>query len=232
MYKQFKESKQVKIFDTTHFAYRKITIERAFQQSFKVDEDRLQKFKAEKAFTSLVESKSKDPVKLLQEIEMGKNLQDEIIKMLESLSNKTWTHPKPFMDEVVKAASSAGVELTTPLKNAIKKAFGEYDENAEVVKKSNGEIEADSNLRDYEYVPYGEDIYEYFKREVEPYVNNAWINESVVDDKDGEVGKVGYEINFTRYFYEYKPPRPLEEIDEEITKLETEIDELFKELKN
>ena len=79
---------------------------------------------------------------------------------------------------------------------------------------------------------YGEDVHEYFKREVEPYVNNAWINKSVVDDKDGEVGKVGYEINFSRYFYEYEPPRPLGEIDSEITKLEGEIDELFKELKN
>lgn len=231
LYKQFKESKLVKIFDTTKFAYRKITIERAFQQSFKVDEDRLQRFKAEKAYTDLSESKSKDPVKAEQEIEQGEKQQVEIIKMLESLPNKTRTLPKPFMDEVVKAAESAGIELTAPLKNAIKKAFGEYDENAEVVKKSNGEMEPDPNLRDYEYVPYGEDVNEYFKREVEPYVNNAWINESVVDDKDGEVGKVGYEINFTRYFYEYKPPRPLEEIDSEITKLESEIDKLFKEVK-
>ena len=43
---------------------------------------------------------------------------------------------------------------------------------------------------------------------------------------------MGYEINFTRYFYEYKPPRPLEEIDKEIIKLEKELDKLFKELKS
>jgi type I restriction enzyme M protein len=232
LYKTYKESKLVKIFDTTQFAYRKITIERAFQQSFKVDEDRLQRFQAEKAYINLAESKSNDPVKAEKEIEEGEKLQAEIIKILQSLPNKTWTHPKPFIDRVVKAFDVAGIELYSPLKNAIKKAFGEYDENAEVVKKSNGEMEPDSDLRDYEYVPYGEDVIEYFKREVEPYVNNAWINKSVVDNKDGEVGKVGYEINFTRYFYEYKPPRPLEEIDAEITELEVEIGELFKELKS
>jgi len=232
LYKQFKESKLVKIFDNTQFAYRKITIERAYQRSFKVNEDRLMILKAEKAFTNLVDSKSIDPVKAEQEIEAGEKLQDEILKMLHSLPKQTWTHPKPFMDEVTKAAGSAGIELTASLKNAIKKAFGEYDENADVVKKSNGEMEPDPDLRDYEYVPYGEDIYEYFKCEVEPYVNNAWINKSIVDDKDVKVGKVGYEINFTRYFYEYKPPRPLEEIDAEITKLESEIDDLFKGIKN
>jgi type I restriction enzyme M protein len=56
-----------------------------------------------------------------------------------------------------------------------------------------------------------------------PHVPDAWINESVTDQKDGLVGKVGYEINFNRYFYTYTPPRPLEEIEAEIKGLEAEI---------
>ena len=47
----------------------------------------------------------------------------------------------------------------------------------------------------------------------------AWINTGVVDDKDGEIGKVGYEINFNRYFYQYQPPRPLDEIKADISEL-------------
>lgn len=231
-YKQFKESKLVKIFNTTQFAYRKITIERAFQQSFKVDEERIQKFKAESAYITLAVSNSKDPLRAEQEIIAGEKLQQEILIMLQTLTDTKWMHPKQFMDEVSKTAVNADIELTIPLKKAIKKSFGEYDENAEVVKKPNGDIEPDPDLRDYEYVPYGEDIQLYFKQEVEPYVKNAWINESVVDEKDGKVGKVGYEINFTRYFYEYKPPRPLEIIDSEITEFDKKIDELFKELKS
>lgn len=45
-----------------------------------------------------------------------------------------------------------------------------------------------------------------------PHVPDAWVNEGICDMKDGDVGKVGYEINFNRYFYRYQPPRPLEEI--------------------
>ncbi len=50
------------------------------------------------------------------------------------------------------------------------------------------------------------------------------------DPKDGEVGKVGYEINFNRYFYEYQPPRPLEEIEADIKTLEKEIMEMLREV--
>ena len=63
----------------------------------------------------------------------------------------------------------------------------------------------------------------FFAREVTPYVADAWINRSVVDDKDHEVGRVGYEINFNRYFYRYTPPRPLEEIEGEIRGIEQDI---------
>jgi len=86
-------------------------------------------------------------------------------------------------------------------------------------------LEPDPDLRDTESVPLGEDIYEYFKREVIPHVSDAWISQEKKyrDHKDGQIGKIGYEISFTRYFYEYKPLRPLEEISGEIKKLEDEI---------
>ena len=48
---------------------------------------------------------------------------------------------------------------------------------------------------------------------------DAWINTDVCDAKDGEIGKVGYEINFNRYFYQYEPPRPLDEINTDIQQL-------------
>jgi len=50
--------------------------------------------------------------------------------------------------------------------------------------------------------PPTEDIHAYFDREVKPHVPDAWINATVRDPKDGEIGKVGYEINFNRYFYQ------------------------------
>jgi len=58
----------------------------------------------------------------------------------------------------------------------------------------------------------------------------AWIDESKRDQKDGDVGIVGYEINFNRYFYTYEPPRPLEEIEADIKKIESEIMEMLREV--
>ena len=87
-------------------------------------------------------------------------------------------------------------------------------ENGKVVKDSKGNPKPDTSLRDNEDIPLKEDIQEYFEREVLPHVPDAWIDESK--------HKVGYEINFTRYFYEYKPLRSLEEIRADILELEKE----------
>ncbi len=85
-------------------------------------------------------------------------------------------------------------------------------------------------MRDTENVPLGESIHDYFDREVRPYVPEAWINKSVRDHKDGEIGKVGYEINFNRYFYKYQPPRPLEAIESDIKTVEQDILKLLREV--
>ena len=68
-----------------------------------------------------------------------------------------------------------------------------------------------------------ERIEEFFEREVRPHVADAWIDASRRDPKDGQVGLVGYEINFNRYFYRYTPPRPLEEIEGDIRVIEQDI---------
>jgi type I restriction enzyme M protein len=95
------------------------------------------------------------------------------------------------------------------------------DELAPPVTK-NGRPVADPALRDTENVPLTEDIGEYMTREVLPYVPDAWVDEART--------RIGYEIPFTRHFYEYTPPRPLDEIDAEIKRLEAEILELLREV--
>lgn len=85
------------------------------------------------------------------------------------------------------------------------------DEKGKPVLKK-GKPQADGSLRDFENVPLKEDIEAYFRREVLPHVPDAWIEESKA--------QVGYEVNFTRYFYQYKPLRSLEEIRVDILKLE------------
>jgi type I restriction enzyme M protein len=93
-----------------------------------------------------------------------------------------------------------------------------------------GRPEPDSELRDTESVPLSESVEGFFEREVKPHVPDAWIDESKRDPKDGQVGLVGYEINFNRYFYHYTPPRPLEAIEADIRGLETEIMQMLGEV--
>lgn len=98
------------------------------------------------------------------------------------------------------------------------------------------EYKQDGDLRDNENVfldpskSVDELNEEYFKREVQPHVPEAWINDTKRDSKDEEVGIVGYEIPFNRHFYVYTPPRPLEEIDAELDTLSKEIMELLQEV--
>lgn len=89
-------------------------------------------------------------------------------------------------------------------------------ENGKPVKDKKGHVKADADLRDNENVPLKDDIHAYFKREVLPHVPDTWIDESKT--------KIGYEINFTRYFYKYQPLRSLEEIRVDILKLEQETE--------
>ena len=114
------------------------------------------------------------------------------------------------------------------MQKAILTALGERDETAAICRGKNGAPEPDPDLRDTERVPLvdGEDPVEgegvpssvraFFEREVTPHVPEAWIDTSKRDHRDGKVGFVGYEINFNRYFYRYKPPRPLPEIEADI----------------
>lgn len=103
------------------------------------------------------------------------------------------------------------------------------DESGNIV-SSSGKSKPDSSLRDYENIPFLKEeedgrlvpqtIEEYFEREVLPHVPDAWIDESKT--------KTGYEINFTKYFYEFKPLRSLAEIQADIFALEETSLELEK----
>jgi len=96
------------------------------------------------------------------------------------------------------------------------------------VKLKKGQRPYDPDLRDTENMPLSEDIGAYLKREVLPHVPEAYVNEDVTDEKDGMPGKVGYEINFNRYFYVYKAPRPPHVIASEIREMEKRFVDLMK----
>lgn len=96
----------------------------------------------------------------------------------------------------------------------------EYDKSGNPVKDKKGNLKPDTKKRDKENIPLNVDIESYFNNEVLPHVPDAWI--------DFDKTRIGYEINFTKYFYEYKPLRSLDEIRADILALEQETDGLLK----
>lgn len=229
LYTEFKNSKHGKIFKTTDFAFRQITVERPLRLNFQVNIDRIGILKDLPAFKALAESKKKGE-KASLEVEAGKVFQKEIMAVLEKMDDKLYRNREDFLKVFEKALEKADVKLPIGLKKAVLDGLSERDESADICLDGKGKPESDSELRDTENVPYEQDVYEYFKKEVVPYVPDAWIDEKKIDEKDGRLGRVGYEIPVTRYFYEYEPPRPLEEIETDIEKIENELLVMLKEL--
>jgi type I restriction enzyme M protein len=139
-------------------------------------------------------------------------------------------------------------ELTQEHINALLKLYEEFEENeyskifknedfgfyqltveqpkknkkGEIQKDSKGNPKPDSKKRDKENVPLNADVEAYFEKEIKPHVPDAWI--------DFDKTRIGYEINFTKFFYEYKGLRPAAEIKAEIVNLEKDIAGLLNDL--
>ena len=155
---------------------------------------------------------------------------DRLRNLLSNLPGTTVTDRRAFQDILDSALKEAEMKLPAPAKRAVFNALSERDETAAVCRRNNGDLEPDPQLRDIERVPLSESIEDFFEREVLPHVPDAWIDESKRDLKDGQVGVVGYEINFNRHFYRYTPPRPLEEIERDIQTIEADIMRLLGEV--
>ena len=186
-----------KVFATTDFGYRRITIERPLRLRFSVTPDQLAAYQATK----------------------GADQAEAFTKVQGSFDN---------LPAFLKAA---GIKKLG--KGALKAAlacFGERDGDAQPVLDDKGNVQPDSDLRENENVPLNQSIEEYYAREVQPHVRDAWIDTSKTDAKDGQIGIVGYEINFNRYFYVYQSPRALVEIDADLKAVEAEIAALLGEV--
>ena len=203
-----------KIFDTTDFGYREIRVERPLRQRFEVTPEGIEALRGTKPFQSLETPE-----------------QDVLLELLfDVLGGENDTSPAAVEKGLKKIAAMGNLKLAAPLKKAIVISLSVRDETAEPELDKDGKPLPDPALRDHELVPLKEDWEAYFAREVLPFVPDAWVDTSYRDAQDGGVGRVGYEINFNRYFYRYVPPRPLAEIDAELKTLEAEIAALLQEV--
>ena len=218
-----------RVFPTTHFGFRKITVERPLQLNFQAIPERIGRLEEEKGFQALATSRKRGYA-AAQEEAQGLRLQKSFLDLLHGLPKAIVTDRKAFEDILDAAVKKAGLKLPAPARKAVLNALAERDETAAICRTRDGIPEPDPELRDSERVPLTEDVTTFFEREVNPHVPDAWIDESKRDAKDGHIGVVGYEINFNRYFYRYSPPRPLEDIETDIRHIEADIVRMLREV--
>lgn len=223
-----------RIFPTTHFGFRKITIERPLRLNFQATAERIARLEEEKGFQSLAQSKKKGAAGAKEQA-AGREQQEAIRALMRDLPGTLFKDRLEFEGALDATARKTGQKLPAPVRKAILSTLSERDETAAICRDADGNPEPDPELRDTESVPLpaGDDppdaeevpasVRLFFDREVKPHVPDAWIDTSKRDPKDGRVGLIGYEINFNRYFYRYTPPRPLEEIEADIRTIEGDI---------
>lgn len=230
-----------KVFATAAFGYRKVTVERPLRLNFQASEERISRLQDSAAFKNLVVSRKKDEDERTTDIKAGVKTQSAILRALATLPKELYYNRDEFTTLVDKALKSkSDIKVSVSIRRAILEALSERDPRAPICLDQDGQPEPDPSLRDTESVPldYLDDenvpvdrkVHEFFEREVKPHVKDAWINESARDEKDKEIGIVGYEINFNRYFYQYVPPRALEEIELDIKEVERDVLKLLQEV--
>ena len=195
-----------KVFKGDEFGYSTITVERPLQLRFQPTEDNVELVMA---------------TKVVEKLKPGE--QEAVRTALTTLIGWQYKDRDGFLSDLIDALRKAGMKSpAAPLIKAIWTTIGEHDDDATVITNTKGDPEPDTALRDTENVPLTEDIQNYFAREVLPHVPDAWIDDTKT--------KVGYEIPFTRHFYRYTPPRPLEAIQKDLRALVAEIQEMLAEV--
>ena len=217
-----------RVYPTTHFGFRKITVERPLRLDFQASPERIARLDDRRAFANLAVSRKKGDARARDE--GGPEAASRDPDAAPESAGRLFLDRALFEAELSQAARKAELKLAAPIRKAILSALSERNDEAAICRDREGRPEADAELRDTENVPLLEDVDSFFEREVKPHVPDAWIDTNRRDAQDGEVGLVGYEINFNRYFYEYRPPRPLEEIEADIQQVEQEIVAMLQEM--
>jgi type I restriction enzyme M protein len=262
LYLDFKETEISKIYPNEYFGYHKITVERPLRLSAKFTAEAIKSLRYDNSikeemewtythfgddlYKNLKKYKTKIEAHLNKnEIKLGSAGMNKLLspelwksqlelmkaaqKLADKLGKKQYDDYNKFVPLVTKTIKELELDIDAKgLKNILDALSWKNEEAERVVKKTekDGTIlhEADSELRDTENVPLNQDIHEFFDREVLQHIPDAWIDESKTVK--------GYEISFTRYFYNYVPPRSLEEITAEIFELEKETEGILNEIIN
>jgi type I restriction enzyme M protein len=191
LYRGFKNGGRSKVVPREEFYFRTITVERPLKRRFQLTRARVDVALATKAAGKLSDGD-----------------REKLRSTLVTYSASRWMSRPEFAKHLADVVMSVGLALPAPVLTAIVDAIGEHDDEAEFVVDAKRRWLPDTSRRDTENVPWTEDIRTFVAREVTPFAQDAWIDESKT--------KEGCEIPFARLFYQYRPPRPLADIDADL----------------
>jgi type I restriction enzyme M protein len=232
---QSREVEVSKLYDVADFKYTKVRVERPLRLAYEVTDERVETLKEHSKFKELAISKKKERAAADADIAKGQAIQAQILAAVRSFEGKARVmDDAEFFDALARALGS---KPSKALLKMYRDCVGEKDEAAAAVFADPFAVPVqagrvcdwavkplpDTDLRDTENIKWKEDIDEYFAREVLPFAPDAWMER----DED----KIGYEIPFTKFFYEYKPLRDLTEIMGDLLALEQETEDLLDEIK-
>jgi len=200
------ESDVSKLIPVEQFGYRTVTVDRPLRARWEI---------GPKTWEGLAEDKAL--------VKLDAATRDAIVAALQSTARRTFPTEDGAKLIVREVVSSAGVgKPSASLLKALVARCVVRDPDAEPVRNAKGRVIADAELRDTESIPIAEDVESYLDREVRPHLPDAWVEDPV--------GRVGYEIPFARLFYRYDPPRPSDEVKEDLRRREARIRQLLEEV--
>lgn len=227
-----------KIFDNEDFIYREYTVMQPLQRSYAINAERIENMLnkgtldsiySESKVYELENSESELSAKQSKELEALKAGRARYEQIVTALQQHSSDRVYPSQDGFMPTLTEVLIDLCDKkLIDKIAAGLSKVDKSAEIQKDRKGKIIYDKDTKDTEIVNIKENIDDYMKREVLPFVPDA--KAFFEENLKKPVIKTGAEIPFTRYFYKYQMPRTVEELENEITALEQEIEASFRKL--
>ncbi len=241
LYADFVENKYCKIYKNEEFLYKEYTVMQPLQRSYAITEERIEQMLTKGSlsfiydegkvfeFENKLEPLTDKEKKKLEEFYKNKPIYDKILETLKANLNEKIYYKLSDFEPVI---TNVLKNFDNKIINKVIDGLSEMDKKAEIHKDKKGNIIYDKESKDTEIVEFEEDINTYMAREVLPHIPDAKAffegkSETATWDEDNgeKTIKIGAEIPFTRYFYEYKEPTPSEELLAKFQELEKQVRE-------
>ena len=201
------------------FMYRKITTQRPLHAAMLYSDENIQALYNSKPVSKF----SSENIKVLRDY-ITEDIQENDTRI------NTYDSAEILATAVREDMSKPEISASV-LAKAIRDTCMIKDPKYPVVYDKNGHPMADPDLKDTENIPFGTSIEDYMDTEVLPYAPETWVDETVTDCgplSDRQIGVVGTNISFNKFFYHYEKPRNPEEIAKEIMQLESGLEKFMK----